>query len=90
MKNSVIKSIFNGVKGNRQAMVLPKANKDNLRKVSDAYDKLIGGRFNSKQKKEIDKFLQIHDKSYCDEIDLYFVEGFKLGLLIGIECLEDL
>ncbi len=35
MKNSVIIDILNGVKGNRQTMVLSKTNKDNLKKIAD-------------------------------------------------------
>ncbi len=88
MKNSVIKDIFNGVKGNCEIISLKKSNKENLAKVSESYDNLIK-HFNDKQIKRIKKFLDVYDKSNCDEMELYFTEGFKLGLLIGFECFED-
>ncbi len=88
MKNSVIQGIFNGVKGHIESMTLPKTNQDNLTQVSDAYDKLKA-RFHGEQMKLIDEFLKVYDDNYCDEIDFYFAEGFKLGLQIGVECFED-
>ncbi len=88
MERSVIKDIFNGVKGSREGIGLARVNKDNLKELSDGYDKLKK-RFNAKQIKHIDKFLEVYDKNFCDEVDLYFTEGFKLGLRIAIECFGD-
>ncbi len=88
MKNSVIIDILNGVKGNRQTMVLSKTNKDNLKKIADGYDKLKS-RLNSKQMKLLEKFLDVYDNNYLEEIDFYYLEGFKLGLLLAVECFYD-
>lgn len=88
MKKSVIQDIFNGVKGHHETMVFKNPNKDNLKEVAEGYDKLKK-RFSSKQIKDIDKFLQIYEKNLCDEITFYFTEGFKLGLLIAVECFDD-
>ncbi len=88
MKNSVIIDILNGVKGNRQTMVLSKTNKDNLKKISDGYDKLKS-RLNSKQMKLLEKFLDVYDNNYLEEIDFYYLEGFKLGLLLAVECFKE-
>jgi len=35
------------------------------------------------------KFIELHDSCWIEEIDAYFIEGFKLGLRIGIECMEE-
>ncbi len=88
MKNSAIKDVFNGVKGNIETMGSTKASKENLKEISDCYDALKK-RFTKKQRKLIDKFLNAYEKNYCDEIDYYFTEGFKLGLQIGVECFEN-
>lgn len=88
MKNSVIEGIFNGVKGCHETMALKKINKENLKEISEGYDTLKK-HFNANQIKDIDKFLQVYEKSLGDEITFYFTEGFKLGLLIAVECFED-
>ncbi len=88
MSRSVIKDIFNGFTGNQEAMPLKKENKENLKRVSDCYDELKES-FSVKQINLIEKFLSAYDKNCCDEVDFYFVEGFKLGLRIGFECFED-
>ncbi len=88
MNHSTIKEIFNGVSGRRESMAFTKTNKGALTEISNAYDTLRK-RFNSKQIKAMDKFLEIYDDYYCDEIDFYFAEGFKLGLRLTVECLQD-
>ncbi len=88
MKNSIIKDIFNGVRGSCETMVMTKRNTDNLKEISVGYDKLKK-RFNQKQIKLVDKFIEAYDKNFCDEVDFYFTEGFKLGFLIAVECFED-
>ncbi len=88
MGNSVIEDIFNGTKGHRDTMPLTKAHLNILKEVAGSYDKLKK-RFSEKQLKEIEKFLRVYDKNYCEEIDFYFKEGFKLGLRIAVECFEE-
>lgn len=88
MKNSIIKDILNGVKGNKETMVSTKIGSENLKSVSKAYDKLKEN-FNSQQISLIEQFLSVYDKSFYDELDFYFVEGFKLGLHIAVECFQD-
>ncbi len=83
MGNSVIQDIFNGVKGHRDTMSLTKAHRNNLKEVSDGYEKLKK-HFSEKQLRFIEKFLCV-----CEEIDFYFKEGFKLGLRIAVECFEE-
>lgn len=56
--------------------------------VCEAYEEL--------EKKLSPELFKLHEKfadalegQLVKEIDFYFVEGFKLGLLIGIECMEE-
>ncbi len=88
MKNSVIKDVFNGVKGNIEAMGFNNRSRGNLKDMADCYDKLKK-RCSEKQIKLLDKFLEAYNRNYGDEIDFYFTEGFKLGLRIAVECFED-
>ena len=68
-------------------MPAPKPNK-NGEAVSNAYDEL--------QRKLTPELVELHEKitealesDYNEEIDFYFAEGFKLGLFIGIESMEE-
>ncbi len=88
MKGSAIKEIFYGAKGNKETMVLTKEIKNNIKSISEYYDKLKKS-CSAKQMKLIEKFLDVYDNSLCDEINFYFTEGFKLGLRIGVECFEE-
>lgn len=89
MKKSVIIDIFNGFRGHRETMNMPKDNiKENMGIVCDTYDEL--------KEKLSPELLTLHQKlvdslenEWSEEVNFYFVEGFKLGLLIGIECLEE-
>ncbi len=39
--------------------------------------------------KLLEKFLEVYDNNYLEEIDLYYLEGFKLGFLLAVECLKE-
>lgn len=70
-------------------MSIPKDQiKKNLNIVCAAYDEL--------KEKLSPELLNLHQKlvdalegNWSSELDFYFVEGFKLGLQIGIECMEN-
>lgn len=88
MKKSAIKDIFHGLRGNIEGMGTPKNDKENLSIVSDTYDEL--------KEKLSPELLNLHQKlvdalesDWSEEVDFYFTEGFKLGVLIGIECMEE-
>ncbi len=88
MKKSVISDIFYGVKGSQETMRMPQEHKERLRKVHEGYEQL------KKQLSAADfslheQFVQAMEASFCEEIEFYFVEGFKLGLRIGMECAEE-
>ena len=86
---SVIRDIFHGFKGNMETMQLPKAHFDiSGKKLSNAYDELVA-KLSPELLKLHQNFADALEDNYCEEIDFYFVEGFKLGILMGIECLQD-
>lgn len=89
MKKSVIKDIFNGYRGCRDTMNMPKDFvKKNMGIVCDTYDEL-----KEMLSPEVlilhQKFVDALEGNWSEELDFYFAEGFKLGLLIGIECIDN-
>ena len=88
MKKSVILDIFNGFRGHRETMNNMQKNKENAEISCSTYDEL--------EQKLSPELFKLHQKlidalelNWSDEVDFYFVQGFKLGLLIGIECMEE-
>ena len=87
MKKSVILDIFNGERGHRETMKMPDGHFEKSQ-TADAYDELI--------EKLSPELLELHKKftdalndDHYEEVNFFFVEGFKLGLLTGIECAEE-
>ena len=87
MKKSAILGIFNGARGHIESMPRPKPHK-NGETVCAAHDELKE-KLNPELFALHEKLFDALESDYNDEIDFYFVEGFKLGLLIGIECVEE-
>lgn len=85
---SAIKDIFHGLKGHMETMHMPKEHFENSENLCNVYDEL-----KEKLSPEIlklhKKFVDLLESGYSEEIDFYFVEGFKLGILIGLECALD-
>ena len=88
MKKSAIIDIFHGSKGHIESMPVPKNIKQSMETVCSAFDEL-----KEKLSTEIfelhQKFVDALENSWADEVDFYFAGGFKLGLLVGIECAEE-
>lgn len=87
MKNSAILDILNGVKGNRETFSMPLKERQALNTVCDAYDELKK-QLSPEQFSLHEKFVAALEKCHYEETGLYFAEGFKLGLLIGVESTE--
>lgn len=88
MKKSAIRDIFNGLKGHRETMNMPDYDKGNMEIVCNAYDELkekMSPELFSLHRKLVDAL----EENWCEEVDFHFVEGFKLGILIGMECMEE-
>lgn len=88
MKKSVIKEVFNGFRGTAELMAMTEEEHKLLSVASDTYDEFLK-ELTPKQKELHDKFIDARESASCEELDNYYVEGFKLGLLIGIECMDD-
>ena len=90
MKKSVIKDIFNGFRGHYETLRMTRTEEyqKNTEIASDAYEEL-----KKKLSPELfelhERLTEVSEKNACNELDFHFVEGFKLGLLIGIECMEE-
>lgn len=69
-------------------MTMPEDKMKVLDKISKTYEEL-----QNKLSPDLFELLQKHisaqEESWCNEIDFYFVEGFKLGLQIGVECMDE-
>ena len=69
-------------------MKMQKENKENIDKVSNIYDELVK-KLSTELLKLHQEYINALEGEWCEEIDFYYVQGFKLGLLIGIECTEE-
>lgn len=52
--------------------------------VSDAYDALLAV-LTDEQKALLEKFKSALEDHQCEEVDHFFAEGFKAGVLMGLE-----
>lgn len=86
---SAIKDIFHGFRGHMDTMQMPKEHFEvtgkKLCKISDE----VKEKFSPESLKLHQKFVDMLQESNLEEIEFYFAEGFKLGLLIGLECIEN-
>ncbi len=82
MRNSTMKEVLDAI---RESVKTRKVSKENLSVLCDSYDEL-----KKKLSPELfalhQKFVDALEGSWCDEVDFYFAEGFKLGLRLGFEC----
>ncbi len=84
MKNSVIQEF----RTFRETLRKSNFNEKNHNLICQLYDKLK--KQLSKEQLEIhERLIGAIEKNFCDEVDFYFAKGFKLGLLIGVECFEE-
>ncbi len=87
MKHSILKDLFHRVSECNDIIKNCKPNKERTNKICDLEDKLKKI-LTAKQFKLHEKFIDLIDEDYREEIDFYFAEGFKLGLKIGVECFK--
>ncbi len=88
MKKSAIRGIFNGNRGHMETMSNAIACQELTNELCDSYDKLLAA-LSPDVLKIHDKYRAALESLHVEDIDFYFAEGFKLGLLVGIECMED-
>lgn len=85
MKSSAIKQIFQDASN---SMKLTEEERELLSVVSDTYDELLK-ELTPRQKQLHDKFIDAREDSFCEEMENIYKEGFKFGLRLGIECMDD-
>lgn len=88
MKKSVIKDIFHGFRGHIDTINIPKEDKVKSGIICNTYDELEE-KLSPEHLKLHRKLIDALENDWAVDVDCYFAEGFKLGLLIGIECMED-
>ena len=88
MKKSVILDIFNGRRGHFEQFGKTDGDEKNAAALSDAYDELKA-KVSPEQFAVFEKFENAIHKDSIEEVDFYYKEGFKLGLQLGIECMEN-
>ena len=87
-KKSAIKEIFYGRKGVVDTILMPKEhfkNKDKFNSLHEELSAKLSPELWELHKKAVD----IIEDNIAEELEIYFAQGFKLGLQIGVECLED-
>lgn len=87
-KKSAIKEMFSGNRGTFDQVKLSNDYKEAEKKMYAAVDVFLE-KLNKEQRESFDKaYEHILDKNVEYATD-HFVEGFKFGLLIGIECAKN-
>ena len=85
---SIIKDIFYGNNKNFENIKMPETYKQNFDKFVDLEEQ-FRETLNGEQKELLDKVENLHDLAELDSCEAYYIEGFKLGLLIGVECSQN-
>ena len=82
---SIIKEIFYGERGNTETF---KPNEEYLKileKINKLYNVIESG-LTDEQKENFNKFCELQDDLGVESADTHFIEGVKLGILLGIEA----
>ncbi|MBR7099954.1 MAG: hypothetical protein IKC91_02235 [Clostridia bacterium] len=86
MKNSIILQIFRGERGRYD--MSPFIDREYRKQADEIYEKLE----KKLSKEDFNLFNDFIDKdgfARCEEMDGYFLEGVKIGLRMGIECMDE-
>jgi hypothetical protein len=89
MTKSAIRDILYGYRGHHETIKVPRGEEyqRNIEILSDTYDELRE-KLSVEVFKVLERFTTAKDDIQCEESGCYFTEGFKLGILVGIECGE--
>ncbi len=88
MKNSIIKELFYNISKCQKGAKVQSDNKQYISDICDIEEKLKS-QLSAEQFELLQQILFLLDENNYKEIASYFIQGFKLGLLTGIECFED-
>ena len=86
MKKSMILQIFSGKRGAHDQV--PVVDKDYLKEANEVYEKMEES-LSKEQFDMLNDFIKKDGIAHCVEMDAYFLEGFKIGLRIGVECMDE-
>lgn len=89
MRKSVILEMFNGERGDCQDMMPTQIQLDLMEKIG-GYELLLREALSKEQFSLFQSFHDAKNDLECESVDTHYLEGFKLGLLIGIEAGEDI
>lgn len=84
MKNSVISDIFHGKRG-RSDMVHPTQKMDNLTDKMEVLRKKFIEKLSEELIEEYTSLSELIIDYQCEEVDMFYVEGYKTGIRIGVE-----
>ncbi len=82
---SIIKEIFYGERGSLEYF---KPNEEYLKileKINKLYNEIESG-LTDGQKEVFEKFCELQDDLDVESADTHFIEGVKIGILLGIEA----
>ncbi len=87
-RKSAILQMFYGERGNVNLIKTDKEHKESSGKVSDYYKELSEKLKSTELSQLFQKFCDAYDGLSAAESTAFYVEGFKFGLLIGIEACD--
>ncbi len=82
---SIIKEIFYGNRGNVEAIRMNDEYSKIADKIIDKYEELAK-EMTDEQKVKFKEFCGLRDDMETETTDTHFIEGVKLGILLGIEA----
>ncbi len=88
MKESEILRIFRNGEDMHERLFVPLEKSKIKREADEVYNKLE----ETLSKEQFDLFNDFIDKGYdikYEDVEKYFMEGFKIGLRIAVECLTE-
>ncbi len=88
MKKSMIREIFFGRRGNANNFNLTERESE-LLDIEGKIAEDLEEKLTPEQWELHEKFANAIRNELCEEITQHYIEGFKVGLLLGIECMEE-
>lgn len=82
---SIIEEILNGQRGHAETIKMSKNYWDVTGKIADFYDGFLKN-LPQEKKSELEKLCDLFDEKECESSTSHFIEGVKLGILLGVEA----
>lgn len=82
---SIIKEIFYGERGNSDNYKASEEYYKILEKVSKLHKEILD-KMSDERKEKFEKFCNLQDQLEVETADAHFIEGVKIGILLGIEA----